>query len=91
MMRLNCPSPAILPHILGLFLFFCLPLANAQTGVTVAGDAVSADDFAHIFKKNNRDSVVTPKRSMNTWICSSTARRAGRQGPRDGYGSFVRQ
>ena len=46
MMRLNCPSPAILPHILGLFLFFCLPLANAQTVVTVAGDAVSADDFA---------------------------------------------
>ena len=61
MMRLNCPSPAILPHILGLFLFFCLPLANAQTVVTVAGDAVSADDFAHIFKKNNRDSVVTPE------------------------------
>ena len=61
MMRHNCPSPAILPHILGLLLFFCLPLANAQTVVTVDGDAVSADDFAHIFKKNNRDSVVTPE------------------------------
>jgi len=29
--------------------------------VTVAGEAVSADDFAHIFKKNNRDSIVTPE------------------------------
>ena len=46
---------------LGLFaLAVFLPLAHTQTVVTVAGEAVSADDFAHIFKKNNRDSVVTP-------------------------------
>jgi len=38
-----------------------LPLTHAQTVVTVAGEAVNADDFAHIFKKNNRDSVVTPE------------------------------
>ena len=40
---------------------FFLPVAHAQTVVTVAGDEVGAADFAHIFKKNNRDSVVTPE------------------------------
>lgn len=33
---------------------------QAQTVVTVAGEEVSAQDFEHIFKKNNRDSLVTP-------------------------------
>ncbi len=37
------------------------PLGHqAQTVVTVAGEEVSAQDFEHIFKKNNRDSLVTP-------------------------------
>ena len=45
--------------ILAVALF--LPVAHAQTVVTVAGDEVGAADFAHIFKKNNRDSVVTPE------------------------------
>ena len=61
-MRHNCPSTAILSTLSGLFLclFLALPGAQAQTVVTVAGEAVSADDFAHIFKKNNRDSLITP-------------------------------
>ena len=61
-MRHNCPSTAILSALSGLFLclFLVLPGAQAQTVVTVAGEAVSADDFAHIFKKNNRDSLITP-------------------------------
>lgn len=33
---------------------------QAQTVVTVGGESVSSEDFAHIFKKNNRDSLVTP-------------------------------
>ena len=61
-MRHNCPSTAILSALSGLCLclFLALPGAQAQTVVTVAGEAVSADDFAHIFKKNNRDSLITP-------------------------------
>ena len=62
-MRHNCPSTAILPSLSGLLVLLCfaLPGATAQTVVTVAGDEVSATDFAHIFKKNNRDSLVTPE------------------------------
>ncbi|RPG80280.1 MAG: hypothetical protein CBC74_005965 [Crocinitomicaceae bacterium TMED114] len=53
---------SVFRHALGLLaLAAFLPLAHAQTVVTVAGEAVSANDFAHIFKKNNRDSVVTPE------------------------------
>ena len=61
-MRHNCPSTAILSALSGLCLclFLALPNVQAQTVVTVAGEAVSADDFAHIFKKNNRDSLITP-------------------------------
>ena len=62
-MRHNCPSTAILPSLSGLLLLLCfaLPGATAQTVVTVAGEKVSAADFAHIFKKNNRDSLITPE------------------------------
>ena len=62
-MRPNCPSTATLSALSGLFLVFCLALpdATAQTVVTVAGESVTADDFTHIFKKNNRDSLITPE------------------------------
>lgn len=48
---------------LALALFTLTAAGNlaSQTVLTVAGESVSAEDFAHIFKKNNRDSVVTPE------------------------------
>lgn len=59
-MRQLCPSTAIL-SALSVVCLLCLasPSATAQTVVTVAGDEVSAEDFTHIFKKNNRDSLIT--------------------------------
>ncbi len=45
---------------IGTFLLAGLPCATqAQTVLTVAGETVSAEDFAHIFKKNNRDSLIS--------------------------------
>lgn len=32
---------------------------QAQTVLDIAGEAVSTEDFSHIFKKNNRDSIIT--------------------------------
>jgi peptidyl-prolyl cis-trans isomerase SurA len=58
-LRISTAFPSV---ALGLLL--CMSLLptqhHAQTVVTVGGESVSADDFAHIFKKNNRDSLVTP-------------------------------
>ena len=56
-------TPFAFPSLaLGLLLCMSPILSGlqAQTVVTVGGESVSADDFAHIFKKNNRDSLVTP-------------------------------
>jgi len=47
---------ALLGFAFALFAAASLP---AQTVLTIAGEEVSAEDFAHIFKKNNRDSAVT--------------------------------
>ena len=46
--------------VFGTFLVAGMPNASvAQTVLTVAGESVSAEDFAHIFKKNNRDSLIS--------------------------------
>lgn len=53
--------PGFRPLLFTLTLLM-MPFAGfvqGQTVLTVAGEAVSAEDFAHIFKKNNRDSVIT--------------------------------
>ena len=62
-MSLHRISTAFRPFALGLLsLLMFIPLGHqAQTVVTVAGEEVSAQDFEHIFKKNNRDSLVTPE------------------------------
>mgnify|MGYP001223885264 CR=1 FL=1 len=58
-------SPRCFPGIHKLVLAFtviaCTAAGNAQaqTVLNIAGEAVSAEDFSHIFKKNNRDSLIT--------------------------------
>jgi len=47
---------SVLALALALFSAASIP---AQTVLSVAGEEVNAEDFAHIFKKNNRDSAVT--------------------------------
>ena len=54
------PGFHLLALALGVFLVTGIPNASvAQTVLTVAGESVSAEDFAHIFKKNNRDSLIS--------------------------------
>lgn len=53
--------PGVHRLVLALTVVACASAGNvqAQTVLNIAGEAVSAEDFSHIFKKNNRDSVIT--------------------------------
>ena len=53
--------PGIHKLVLALSVLVCAAAGtvHAQTVLTIAGEAVSAEDFSHIFKKNNRDSLIT--------------------------------
>ena len=59
-MSLRC-YPGIQSLVLSLAAVACFTAGGmqAQSVLTIAGEAVSTEDFAHIFKKNNRDSVIT--------------------------------
>ena len=53
--------PGIHKLVLALTVISCTAAGavQAQTVLNIAGEAVSTEDFSHIFKKNNRDSVIT--------------------------------
>ena len=59
-MSLRC-YPGIHTLVLAIAAVACFATGSiqAQSVLTIAGEEVSTEDFAHIFKKNNRDSVIT--------------------------------